>query len=1419
MGLFVSILDHFFTDWGVHALRNLSLLLLLFGLVPLRAAPAWEKVLEDAPGRLVLELTPPVPVLREAHPGGPARPECPGCQHSLIPGAPDLPYHRFEVLSGTDAPRVSVQVLESESRSLPGGLASIPRQITPDRMEIRPDASLFRAAAAPAPRASGIRWFRGAPSRGIEIPLATWNEATRTLVMARRIRVEIEFPGVRSRPTPVRLANAHLAGLRNPVGGAWLYEMNRFRPQRALKKAAVGKAAQPGWPGEKFLRIKVGDKAVESLGEDQYYGVSFEELAAVSADLRGGIRIDSLRLYTGNNDTLHRRMDSLPADPMDLKGILREIPMEAVDRNGNETFDAGDTLKFFAHGTSTWKRLPGDSGSVRYRFTVDPYAYENHYFLGWSRQRFDGPALRLSEAPGLAPALPALESTPHYLRAEQDRETASCDPSSHKDTESGFAWFWHWKGRCDTYSDTAVTLTRSSLQSPETETLADLVQEGASDTVLIGFFTYQPSRENVFRAWFAGRADTLGHDAGQAAPGNWFVKTGPWQSQPAFLLDSVSWFGREKRFEGYTVRYRRHHAWRGKNLWIFPPRTGVRQTYRVDIPPGTSGVSALRIVDGVAERRFRLDEQGRFTDSLPRDADARYLVHGATARFPADAIKEDGLAPAGMALRDLLTGDGENPEYLIITDRSLQLQASLLRDFRKDPKRAMPLRTSVAHVEDIYRLFGSGRMSPVAIRDFLRWAYSRWDAGGPSASPLKHVVLLGDGHYDYRGIHNALTPNIVPPYEFIVEPSNREQVATEDFYGNLDPGDNHMDSAKLDLAVGRVPVQTPAQAQDYLAKVAAYENPALAGEWRGRVVLTADDHLQRGHTNDLDPISRGHTTDSERLGQAMASVEPAVGVDRVYLLDYPINSSFRKPEAAQDVLAMINRGALMVNYVGHGSSNQWADEVLLQTSDALSRIQNKNRTGLLNAFSCTVGRFESLSSEGMSEQFVKRADVGSIGAVSATRESFPIPNIALATAFYSRVFLRDSATGRSATVGEALRDAKNAWETSDNLNDMKYALLGEPVLLLRKPLLKVGFTNTPDTLKSLDCGTLRGTVAGGSGSGMVNLKIMAGSNQKIYSLPNGFEAQFAEKRGSILFERTLPYKDGKFSADYFLPRQISFGDTNARIVAFAWDGSREMEGSAVIPDLRIQGSASTCPADTNGQGPRIRITGCERKETGDLDFPDRVRLSLPYCLQIQVEDSVGGVLASDGPYEGTTLEVPGVLDPFHPQPGIDDLYLKTFRLSLDAREFRPGPHVLKISAQDGYGNRSQRALRMDLTRDSSIQTITAYNVPNPVKRSGTAFYFSTIIPQEEVIVVEGGVSEAERLSFEVRIFDQAGRVIKVMRDARSGVRWDGRDDWGNRAANGVYFYVVSARWDDQTGGGASTYRTLSTRRNTLVLSR
>jgi hypothetical protein len=1405
------------SGWHSGCHKKSWITLCLFGLLihlgpPSVSAAVTEKILEDVPGRLVLELNVSGHTFLSAGANHGMRVACTGCHAAGSADGPDLPFYRFDVLGGAVPPTVSFQILESETRMVAEGIAPVPRAPTPNTTEFHADAGLFAEAASLAARPLGLRQLRGVPVRGVEVPLSLWNAKAKSLTIIKRLRVQLDFAGVLARPSSLRLEERFLRAVKNPVGGAYLYPSPPAR-SRALAKAGAARDSL----GNRFVRIKVGDVNVESFDEDRVYGLSFSDLSRISglAGEASAIKVRNLRMFTGINDTLPRHMDS----GMVSKGTLREIPIEVVDRDKNGTFDGDDSIRFFAHGTSIWKRLPESTSRIRFEFSADPYSFDNFYYLDFSsRDGLDG-GLRLAESAASAPAGSPLTDSYAYLRAEKDLETAACDPSSHKDEETGFDWYWYWKGTCKTYSDTAV-LTRSNLATQETATLPDLIHTAGTDSLFMGFYIYASRSDSIFTAYYGGAGDTLDLYRKPGSPGSWYVWTKAVKSPPVLELDRLIWRGTEMRFEGYSVCYRRKHVLSGDRTWIFPAETGARVSYQVQ---GGPGAKCLRIEDGVATRMMALDGQGVFTDSLAPGADAKYLVYRNPGSLPAANLVADGLPASGGALKNLGTGDGKYPEYLIITSRDLMQQALALRDYRNAAGRALRIKTEVAAVEDIYRQFSSGRLSPTGIRDFLRYAYNGWDT--PSAfGKLKYVLFFGDGHYDYRQIRaktmKSAPQNVVPPYEFIVE-GGREEIASDDFYAMLDAGDFNFrgGGSMLDVALGRVPVQTPKEALDYLKKIADYENPALGGEWRSRVVMAADDQIQRGSPGDLDQITRGHTTDSDRLGAVITANQKGTTVDRVYLLDYALNSAYHKPEAAQDLLSFINRGSLLVNYVGHGASNQWADEVLLQTNDAISRMRNEGRTPMVNAFSCTVGRFESLTSEGMSEQFVKQRGVGAIGAVSATRETFPQWNIELANGFYARAFPADS-SGQIKTAGEALMEAKNSSETTSFENDSKYGILGEPVLLLRKPQLKVSFSQVMDTIKALDCNTIQGKISGGSGAGKVNIKIMAGSVHKSYVLGGNFATQEVDKRGNILFERTFPYKGGTFSTDYFIPKQISFGDTNAQVMVFAWDESVEMEGTTARTGLRIQGTAqSACASDTDGKGPRIRVTGCEKKETGELDFSDRVKLSLPYCLQINVQDSLGGVLSAQGPDEGTTVEIPGVLDPFHPQPGIDELYQKTYQLTLDKRSVSPGTHLLKVSARDGYGNISLRQLQMELTADSSLNTVMARNVPNPMKRNGTTFYFSAITPTRDI---EFGDPTAgiDKLEYEVRIFNQGGNLVRTFPKAQSGLtNWDGRDHWGGLLGNGVYFYSVTARQMLLDAGVKPGYRTVSSRRNTLVISR
>jgi flagellar hook assembly protein FlgD len=94
------------------------------------------------------------------------------------------------------------------------------------------------------------------------------------------------------------------------------------------------------------------------------------------------------------------------------------------------------------------------------------------------------------------------------------------------------------------------------------------------------------------------------------------------------------------------------------------------------------------------------------------------------------------------------------------------------------------------------------------------------------------------------------------------------------------------------------------------------------------------------------------------------------------------------------------------------------------------------------------------------------------------------------------------------------------------------------------------------------------------------------------------------------------------------------------------------------------------------------------------------------------------------------------------------------------------------------------------------------------------------MPSAELEYGDNPESGDDRLAFEIRIFNQAGRLVQVIKEAQSGeAHWDGRDRWGNQLANGVYFYKITATQVRFEIDEAPGYSTVSSRFNTLVLSR
>lgn len=135
-----------------------------------------------------------------------------------------------------------------------------------------------------------------------------------------------------------------------------------------------------------------------------------------------------------------------------------------------------------------------------------------------------------------------------------------------------------------------------------------------------------------------------------------------------------------------------------------------------------------------------------------------------------------------------------------------------------------------------------------------------------------------------------------------------------------------------------------------------------------------------------------------------------------------------------------------------------------------------------------------------------------------------------------------------------------------------------------------------------------------------------------------------------------------------------------------------------------------------------------------------------------------------------------------------------------------GEYKLLVQASDKSGNSSGNTdfeIEFEVVKESSITEV--LNYPNPFTTS-TQFIFTLTgeqVPEE----------------FKIQIMTISGRIVReIMQDEfgpirigrnRSVYRWDGRDEFGDRLANGTYLYRVIAKIDGEDimlkDGGASEY--------------
>ncbi|MFQ5578172.1 MAG: C25 family cysteine peptidase, partial [Anaerolineae bacterium] len=382
-------------------------------------------------------------------------------------------------------------------------------------------------------------------------------------------------------------------------------------------------------------------------------------------------------------------------------------------------------------------------------------------------------------------------------------------------------------------------------------------------------------------------------------------------------------------------------------------------------------------------------------------------------------------SPVALQAARLLQDPPGGADYIIITHADFAPAVAPLAQHRA----AQGLRVTTVDVQAVYDTFGGGRVGPEAIKAFLQRAFYTWTPPAPL-----YVLLVGDGSYDFKNHSGWNSPTFIPPYLAEVDPWLGETAADNRYVtvaGN-DP--------LPDMLIGRLPVNTPAEAETVVDKIIRYETNPLPGGWNARQLIVSD-----------NPDGGGtFYTDADWVYNIVSG---ALESYRFYYTPQPdaLPHLYNNVDALrQAFLADLNFGAGMVTFHGHSSWHQWGVEQFFRwnrdpaLNDVLA-LQNGYRLPLVLEMTCFTGYFHHPEYPTLDESLLRRAGGGAVAVWGATGLGVSTGHGALQAGFYRAVINRQETNlGAAALAGKA-----NLYAAGGNLDLLDtFTLFGDPALTL-----------------------------------------------------------------------------------------------------------------------------------------------------------------------------------------------------------------------------------------------------------------------------------------------------------------------------------------------------------------------------------
>lgn len=721
----------------------------------------------------------------------------------------------------------------------------------------------------------------------------------------------------------------------------------------------------------------------------------------------------------------------------------------------------------------------------------------------------------------------------------------------------------------------------------------------------------------------------------------------------------------------------------------------------------------------------------------------------------------------------------DNVDMVVVYPIDFEAEAKRFAEHRA---RHSGLTVQAVRIDQLYNEFASGKADPTAIRDFAKMLYQR-------TPKFKYLLLFGDGSFDQRNIY-GLGNNFIPVYER--EDMNPvESFPSDDYFGILNSANgSNLLLNDLEIAIGRFPVKTLQEAQSAVNKVINYDtNKETLGDWRNQLVFVGDDEDSGAHTRDVNDIA-----------DLIGGQNRYMNLSKIYLDAFPqvaASGGNRFPAAKAELNRAIFKGVLAVTYLGHGGEKGWAQERVLEISDVVN-WENADRLPLFMTATCSFTGYDNPAFTSAGEETFLNAKGGAIALMTTVRAVYATENAALTRAALQQLFTREN--GKYLPIGEVLRKSKNAFTNSFTVtNCRKFSLIGDPSLVLAIPQYSVRTTkvnnkdaalSANDTIRALQKVTVEGIVTD------LNGQQLTGFNGVVY--PTVFDKAttvvtlgqdsdspkypFKVQR-NIIFKGRASATNGAFKFTFVVPKDINYEFGLGKISYYGDDESQMTDATGTYEQIIIGGTDANAVADD--KGPNVEVF----MNSEDFVFGSMTNANPTLLVKLRDDNGINVV----GNSIGHDLE--GVLDndtqnsyllnDFY-ESELDDYTQGKVRYPL--YKLAEGRHEVKVTAWDIANNASQGYTEFVVANSGKVALSHVLNYPNPFT-DRTCFQFDHNLANQQMDVL-------------IQIFTISGRLVKTLEQNMLSdgtirrddcIEWDGRDDYGDQLARGVYLYKVKVR--------------------------